>query len=258
MAIPLVVALLLHPSFHFAAKIGPNQEYEEPAAIQAIPGYHPLLRFKQSSSFVFQAKYMTADGHYTKQGNHYDFRPETVEMMNHADLDKIVPMLPGERAQDLIKKYNLTMAPFSADYDPSSGELHLSCSPDGLPASFDLYDYTAGDAGLATMVNDAEKPLIGLWGQIDPFPEKMDSKTRFRIEGIDGLVRFSAEASGSDHAEFNLYDIRSDGSFRYHDKEGRWQRNDATVRFTAPKFDVTFQISRDLTKLFSGKTVLKR
>lgn len=255
----MVVALVLSPSTLATVRIGANVEYEEPAYRQKIPGYHPMLRFlTQGSMFVFSAPKGIVEGHYARSGGHYDFHPETYELLNRTDVDKLVADMPPKQRADTIQAYNESIQPFQGDYNPSSGELSLERKDPGMPGYYTLEDYTAGDASLPSLVSDDAKPLVGLWGQTDPNPEKLDSKTRYRIDGIDGLRRFSDEAAGSDGAEFNLIDLRSDGTFRIHQEEGRWQRNGATVHLQSPKIDLTLQISRDLTKLFTGKTVYMR
>lgn len=253
----LVFALVVNPGLAVLNPVGPNDEWEEAAYLQKIPGYHPYLRFNPQNTFVFKTPYYIAEGHYQRQGGHYTFRPETAVQLNHADVDKLVAGLPAEAAAEQQDHYAKSVAVFEADYNDDEEMLSLNYTLDGRPRSFQLFPYGQGDDKLTSLLTPDEAQLKGLWHAPEPFPERLDSKTRYRIEGIDGLSRFSTEAMASDGAQFQIMDLRVDKTCRIHADTGRWDRDGSTLVLLIDNTRVEFQISNTNQgmKLLSGGKV---
>jgi hypothetical protein len=219
---------------------------------QQLPGYHPKLRFNASSTFIFQTPDYIAEGHYTQQGTNYYFHPELAFELNHADVDKLTADLDPESRDKQQKAYARSLFEFPAEYVPSSGMLSLPYPVEGVPTTFALYPFTAGDDSLISTLSASERGLAGVWCAPDPFPEKLDSKTRYRIGGLEGLQRFCHEAIASDSAQFGVIDLRVDGTYRSGGKMGYWSRDGSTVKLVMGIQVTTLTISPDGGKLMSG------
>ena len=51
--------------------------------------------------------------------------------------------------------------------------------------TFELHATNEGDAQLPFRVSDSEAGLVGLWDAPEPYPEKLDARTRAKIELVD-------------------------------------------------------------------------
>jgi hypothetical protein len=101
--------------------------------------------------------------------------------------------------------------------------------------------------------------LVGVWHAPEPFPEKLDAKTRYRIGGVEGLEQFFKEAQASDGAQFGLIDLRVDKTFRIHATVGTWYRDGSLLKLKVDGHETALTISSTGAKLQSGgKTVYTR
>ncbi|MES1227272.1 MAG: hypothetical protein ABUL72_01295, partial [Armatimonadota bacterium] len=171
-----------------------NGEWEEPAMTQLEIGHHPFIRFKTSEEFIATTPSMICEGTYQSDGQHYQFRPVTAFQSNHADINKLAEALDPEAGRKMQEGYSRALEPFDADYDASTGYLRMHYKVNGEMQTFSLLSYTAGDDQLPWTVAEDARSMVGLWKMIEPFPERLDSKTRFRIGGLEGLQQFFEEA----------------------------------------------------------------
>ncbi|HEY3781760.1 MAG TPA: hypothetical protein VGL56_11790 [Fimbriimonadaceae bacterium] len=230
----LLLAILGHTRVAPVAQISGNMLWEELPAIQKFPSYHPALRYYGSSRFMFKTPYYIAEGHYSLDGAHYTFRPETAIELNHADVDKLAAEYDPETRRKKLEDYGKSLTPFDGDYDPGQQMLTLHYVVDGVPKTFSLYKFTVGDDSLSSN-GSSNQDVVGLWYTPDPYPEKLDSKTRYRIDGLDGLKRFSKEAAMSDGSQFGIMDIKVDGTYRNFSTVSGWKKSGSTLVLTTEK-----------------------
>lgn len=239
--------------------------WEELPEIQALPGFHPFLRFgswnitrfDKGTTYMFKTPDMVQQGQFRVADNQYTFRAVMANELENADKAKLADEM-GAGADGFNRAYARSMANFEGSFDPASGSLTISYRVDGAMKQFDLYPTNVGDDTRGNALTGAEAGVAGIWQAPDPFPERLDAKTRSKIEE-NGLKRFMDEASQSDAAQFAVLDIRTDHTFRIHEKVGRWQRKGAKVEFSSGNSTVTVQISPDSRKLLGdGRTLWVR
>jgi hypothetical protein len=148
------------------------------------------------------------------------------------------------------------MSNFQADFSESTNALQLTCPVEGIVKRFELHAYTEGDDMLSNTAADNERGMVGVWHAPEPYPDKLDARTRYKIEGLEGLQRFFKEAQASDGAQFGLLDLRSDKSYRSHATIGRWTRSGSTLKLMADGAELDLTISSDGSKLYGGGKVL--
>jgi len=252
MVTSLLLALMGHANLSWVTPVSGNSEWEELPSVQQTPGYHPMLRFNPSSTFIFATPYYTAEGHYQQQDGHYFFKPELAIQLGNAEVNKLVADLPPENQAKLHHDYACSLATFDADYNESTGALHLNYTVDRETRSFTLYPYTEGDRQLSSALSDSERGFAGLWHAPEPFPEMLDARVRYRIGGLEGLEQFSKEAKASDAAQFGLLDLRVDKTFRIHAKVGNWERAGSILKLIVGRDEIDLTISSDGSKLLGG------
>lgn len=259
MGTSIILALMIHGITAPLTPIAGNEEWEEPPQVQKAPGYHPLLQFKRELTFIFVTPKMICEGKYQVQGGHYFFKTLRASELENADVAKIIADMPPDAGHQFAVNYAKSMQNFEADYDDDAGALHLTYPVDGMPKTFQLYPYTAGDDQLISMVGDNERGVQGLWRAPEPFPDMLDAKTRYRIGGLEGLEKFFQEAGQSDAAQFGIIDLRVDKTFRNHAIIGRWRKEGSTVTLIVPPDEIHLTLSPNGQKLTSrGKIVYVR
>ena len=252
MVTSLLAALLGHALASAPVVFGGDMNWEETPIAQKAPVYHPFLKFTSSSSFYFQTPTYTVEGHYQMTDGHYVFRPETVIQLGHRELVLLVAEMNEQKLEKVERDYADSMATFPADYNRSNNALYLTYSEGGKSKTYELHEYTEGDDQLDSTVNSSEQALIGLWNAPDPYPEKLDARTRYKIGGIEGLQDFSKEASASDGSQFGLLDLRVDKTYRIHAQVGTWTRSGSILRLFYQGTEQDLTMSPDGTKLLMG------
>ena len=250
----LVFALATQPHLSPKALVTDNRVWEEDVLTLKQPTpYHPCLQFKPDSTFILGTPTMVAQGHYVNDGTHYTFHPETADDLNHADMDKLAEDAGAETGPKMQTAYRQALSDFDADYDASRGTLNLNYKIGDAPlTTYILWPYTGSDDQRTPSVSEDERGLVGLWRGPEPFPERLDSKTRFRIGGLDGLKQFAEEARACVAAQFALLDLRADKTFRIHDEEGEWYRKGSELVLQIDIKLTRYTISQDGTKLNAG------
>jgi hypothetical protein len=257
MSIGIAFVYLLMPLAWHATPVGGQQEWEETPMVQKIPGYHPAIRFNASSTYMFATTDFVQQGTYGVQNNHYVFRAVMANELENADIARLkADMNPGA-AQKLAESYVRSMSNFEGDYDPSTDVLTVTYPVYGKMQSFQLYAYTSGDESLPATGSDSG--VVGLWHAPEPYPDKLDARSRYKYFGLEGLQTFVHEATASDGAQFALLDLRVDGSFRSHSTIGSWTRNGSALQLKAAGKEKVLSISADGQKLvMGGKVVYER
>lgn len=268
MVVPLLFALIGHSFLTPLQRVSGSLEWEEQAIIQKLPGYHPMLRFEapfemlgfnQTSRFMFATPNFVAEGHYSVRDGHYYFHPVAAMLIGNREVNMLLADKDPGTQRKLHKAYADSLDDFEADYNQRTGILFLTYRVDGLMKTFQLLKYSEPDNYVSRFATDSERSLIGLWGAPEPFPEKLDCQTRYKIGGLEGLEQFTKEASASEAAVFALLDLRGDKSFRLHGKIGTWSRNGSTLTLREGKDETRFTISSDNSKLqLGGKTAFAR
>jgi hypothetical protein len=261
----IVLALLLYGT-HATEPIHGVQLWEETAIVQKAPGYHPFLRFASwditrfnlSTTYMFATPKLVQQGQYQVSGSQYFFRAVMANELENADMAKLIAGMDPQSGRETRQTYALSMFNFEASYNESSKALYVTYPVNGHPQTFELYATNQGDDQLQASVSEAERAMVGLWQAPDPFPGRLDARTRQKIDE-QGLQHFIKEASDSDGAQFSVVDLRVDRSFRIHKTVGTWQRSGNTLTLTAEGKQTNFTISRDGSKLLlSGKPVFVR
>jgi hypothetical protein len=252
MVTSLLLALISHWSFAPPAVVSGSMEWEETPAVQKFPGYHPMLRFNRESTFIFKTLDFIAEGKYQRQGAHYDFHPLMAYEIENSDVDKLASDMDAKNGEKFRVAYFHSMANFDADYREATGTLHLNYVVEGIPKSFELHAYTEGDDQLPYLASADERGLPGLWSAPEPFPEKLDARTRYKIGGLEGLQQFFREARASDSSQFSLLDLRVDKTFRMHATVGKWVKSGSTLKLIDGVNELDLTISSDGRNLMSG------
>ncbi|WP_144241259.1 hypothetical protein [Fimbriimonas ginsengisoli] len=251
---------VLHP----AAPVSPL--WEETPMEQLNPGYHPMIRFgsweitrfNRSTTYMFLTPDMVQQGQFQANGNRYFFRAVMANELENADKDKLIADMDGGTARGFNEAYARSMSNFEGNYDRSTNTLTISYPVKGMLRTFQLHPTNQGDDRLPMAASGAERGLVGLWQAPEPFPDKLDARTRTKVQE-EGLQMFFQEASASDGAQFAVIDLRPDHSFRDHSTIGSWQRNGSTLTMFAKGKRLDLQISGDGSKLLSrGKAVYVR
>lgn len=259
MVISLLLAVAARAHFAAMTPVSGYQVWEEIPGAQKFPGYHPMLRFNAETTFVFATKDFIAEGKYSKQGDHYEFHPLMANEIENSDVDKLASDMNPDFGRKFRIAYFHSMADFSADFNGNTGALLLHLTTDGITKSYDLHAYTEGDDQLASLVTDDARPFVGLWHYPEPFPEKLDARTRYKIGGLEGLQQFFKEAAASDGAQFGLLDLRVDGFFRLNGLVEHWRREGSNIILRIEGKDVSFAISpKDGHLLYAGKAMYVR
>lgn len=210
----------------FTASVAPlhipfSQEWEETQLAQIEPTYHPFIQFQGGNKFAWMPPQAPPTyGVFAVEGTHYTFTPQCVVELNQADIDKLTA--DGFLDEAFKGAQARALAPFEGDYDPENKVLTVR-----LPFNHDFYayalhDYTEGDDALPDNLSAEERPILGLWRGIDQHPDRYDTKTRFRWQGIDGLKSFFGEALQAGSAAFDLLDFRRDKTVRNHRQTLNW------------------------------------
>jgi hypothetical protein len=241
--------------------------WEETPVVQLQQGYHPIIRFGswQITRFNASTTYMFATPDFVQQGQfevhdgHYSFRAVMANELENADIARLISGMNPEAGHKLAESYAKSMSNFEGDYKESDKTLTFTYTVEGRQQSFELHATTEGDDQLVSMLSDSERALAGLWHAPEPFPDKLDARTRYKIGDLEGLERFAKEAGASESAQFAILDLRVDRSFRNHSKIGRWSRSGSTLSLMLEGKQTDLTISADGSKLQShGKTVYER
>lgn len=264
MVTSLLFVLAGHASAFRLTPVSGSEVWEETPVVQKLPGYHPLLRFNPSSQyaygrdtkndFIFLSPDYICEGKYQVQDDHYTFHPLTCFQCGNWELNKLVEGMDPQRQRKIHEAYARSMQDFEADYNESTGLMHLSHEVEGHMQTFELHTYTEGDDQLS---GDGQG-VAGLWHAPEPFPDKLDAKTRNKID-LDGLAKFSEEAKASDGAQFGLLDVRVDSTYRNGARVDRWARSGSILKLFIDGKEMDLDISANGQKLLShGKTVYVR
>jgi hypothetical protein len=254
----MVLALLLRGSY--ASLSDPSgQLWEETPTVQQFPGYHPMIRFSswditrfnRSTTYMFLTPDLVQQGQYTVSGSDYYFRAVMANELENADKAKLVAEIGPEVGGGFNDAYARSMQNFRGSYDQSSRALYISYPVKGVLTNFTLYLTTDGDDQLQSAVSGDERGMVGLWHAPNPYPDKLDARTRSKIDDR-GLRPFFNEAASCDGAQFSLLDLRADKSFRIHGTVGTWQKSGSTLTLIANGKPIQFGISGDGTKLLQG------
>lgn len=262
MVISLLIAVAAHASFLNLGPLVGNMEWEELYYVQKMkakpgkPPYLPKVRFGPDSTFFFKTPDFISEGKYSRQGSHYMFRPLMAYEIENSDVNKLAPEMRPEAGQKFREAYARSMDNFEGDYVEQTSAFHVSYRQDGLLKSFELHMYTEGDDALPWLVSPKERGYVGLWHMPDPFPEKLDARSRYKFFGLEGLQKFLTEAVASDGCQFAIIDLRSDRSFRASATIGTWQVNGNILTMKDDQTTIEYTISSDGTKLYNGGQVI--
>ena len=230
-------------------------------------GYHPILRFgcwqiirfNISSTYMFLTPDMVQQGQFDAQDGQYNFRAVMANELENADIAKLLGGMDESAGDALHKAYARSLSNFGGSYNDGTKVLTVSYPINGRLKSFQLHATTEGDDQRTFSVSDAARGMIGLWHAPEPFPEKLDARTRYKIGDLEGLQRFAREAGTSNGAEFDVLDLRSDGTFRAHATLGSWSRQGSTLTLFADGKRREFAISTTGAKLLEqGKAAYVR
>ncbi len=218
------------------------------------PGYHPILRLYGESKFLFASPWQIVDGHYNVKDRVVSFTPELVTELNHADFDKLLSEAPPVARQRFDHDYTLEMRVFHGTLSDDGSTVDLEYAPDpSLGAMhYKIMAFEALGANRADQTGDSDRQFVGLWYSPEPNPERLDSKDRYRIEGVDGLKRFASEAMASSENQFAVLDLRRDhsGLTPTSSREARWRREEAILKVG----EVRYTFSPDFKTLYlNGK-----
>lgn len=210
------------------------QEWEEPMLTQLEKTYHPLVQFQGADKFAWTPPDAPiAYGTFAVDGTHYTFTPTNVLELNLADVDKLAADGVFD-LEEFKKAWAVATKPFTGDYNPESRTLVIHLNIKGTDIfDYSLANYTDGDDTLPSNVNEVERKIVGLWRGIDRFPNRYDTKTRYRWQGIDGLKDFLKESSQAASACFNLLDFRQDKTMRDHATLFIWWQVENTQGYKA-------------------------
>lgn len=248
------------------ASDAPGSLWEETPVMLKLPGYHPMIRFgtweitrfNRSTTYMFATPDLVQQGQYQASNNRYFFRAVMANELENADKAKLVDDMEPGAAEGLNRAYARSMSNFEGTYNPKTRALYISYMVNGIMKQFELHDMTEGDDQLTPRLSDFERGLPGFWHAPDPYPGKLDARTRTKIQE-NGLQMFANEASASDGAQFNVLDVRVDKTFRQHGTLGTWVREGQMLVLIVDGHRSSLEISRDGTKLLkNGKTAYVR
>jgi hypothetical protein len=263
MSASILLALMLHGGLAGQHAAVGGMMWEETALKQSTPDFHPFLRFNTqstmirfspSSNYMLTTMGLVQQGQFQVQDGHYTFRCVSANELEKADISKLAADMSPHDAKSLVGKYIASTYDFEGNYDDSNGALTIAYPIGGKLQSYQLHLTTEGDDQLPLMVPEASAGMVGLWYAPEPYPDKLDARTRAKID-LDGLPRFAKEAEASNAAQFGILDLRRNGSFRIHSILGPWQKLGSTLRLKVKTQNVDFAISPDGTKLLLGGQV---
>jgi len=235
-----------------SAQNPPPNVWEESPMDQMRQGYHPAIRLFNGSRFTFLSPGVPVQGRYTQTGSALSFTPETATELSHDDFDKIVADDPAEAKAAKTRVFEGSLFPFTGSLSPDGLTLTLNYSMNGMVAAFNLHPFQIGGAQSHMTLPNSESALATLWYCPDPFPQRTDSLSRFRVEGVDGLKKFAAEAATSDASQFGLLDVRRDHTFRMGSTIGIWSKEDGVLHLTSQSMDLKLVIAPDFQNLRSN------
>ena len=250
----LLAAFTFSPLFHREALAG-NMFWEEEVMMQKIPGYHPVLRFNPGNTYMFVTPFYIQQGKYTVRNNQYEFKAITAYELENAEKFKLQAEMNPEEAHKFDKAYTLSMKDFTAEYNEQNATLYVTCFEKDIYKTFKLYALSDGDARRDNLLHGVDRGLAGIWHAPDPFPERMNCRERFKFFGLEGLQQFAKEAMSADGAQMAVMDLRTDRTYRFHDKTGMWKRDGSLLILMTETADMKFQISDDGSKLLTGGKV---
>ena len=255
MVTSLLLALALHG--HAAAKqaVLGNMFWEEPASVQQYEGYHPILRFLPGSSYMFVTPFFIQQGKYQVRDGHYDFRAVTAYELENTDKDKLKGDMNPKEAEKFQFAYAQSLWNFQANYNKLNETLYVTYPVKGELKEYKLYATTAGDSPVPSNMAYEDRGLIGVWHAPEPFPDRLDARTRYKIGDLEGLQRFFKEAMESDGAQFNIIGIKTDKTYRSHKMTGGWHRDGNLLLVKTDTGTSKFTISSDGLKLLLGNRV---
>lgn len=197
---------------------------EEVTVIKMAPReYHPFLRMYGENKFMLETPAgLIANGHYSVNDTAVTFTPELVEEINHADADKLLADSPAEIKKEWMIRYDRAMAPVPGTWSEDHQTLTVNIFAEGLMKTYNLHPLEYGDEARSDLTDETDHVFPNTWFGPEPYAERLDSKDRYRIGGVDGLRQFSKEAEDSDGNQFNLLDLRKDRTYRVFGDDGRW------------------------------------
>jgi hypothetical protein len=246
------------------ASTNPVSLWEEAPAIQKTPGYHPMIRFNcwdiirfnKSSTYMFASPDMVQQGQYQRQNGQYAFRAVMAFELENSDKDKLKSEMDPEAAPRFAEAYARSMSDFPGRYNSNSKSLFVSYPVNGIIKTFELHATNEGDETRSDRLSNSEKSVSGLWQQPDPFPEKLDARTRAKIDE-HGLERFFQEAIKSNAAQFTILDLRVDHTFRQHSHQGNWELDGSTLVLLPEEGGrKELQVSSDRSQILAGGKVI--
>ena len=255
----MMVAALLHGSLAMQQAAPVGELWEESASAQQIRGYHPMIRFSswtitrfnRSSTYMFLSPDMVQQGQFEVTGNRYFFRAVMANELENADKSKLMADMDPGAARSFDEAYARSMSNFEGRYDPGKKALYITYLVKGIPKTYELHSSTEGNEQRKVSISDFERGLAGVWYTPEPFPNKLDARTRNKVQE-QGLQLFVGEAAASEGAIFSQLDLRVDRSFRIHETIGTWSRNGSILTLSANGKTKQYEISRDGMKLTMG------
>ena len=256
----LVFALALRWNGGLTETFHSGMLWEETPEMEKEPGVHlmvrfntpsTMIRFSPSRNYMVVTPDMIQQGQFQYQDGHFNFRAVSAFELENADIAKITADMEPHAGHSLAEAYARSMSNFEGDYNESSQTLSVSYPVKGYLQGFNLHATNEGDDQLPLDGVAANSGLIGLWQGVEPYPGKLDARTRAKIE-LDGLQHFAKEAMASNSAQFSLLDLRRDGRFRIHSTVGTWRRNGSILVLLAENKETDLAISSDGSKLLTG------
>lgn len=249
---------------HGLRSTNPVSFWEEAPTVQKLPGYHPFLRFNcweiirfnKSSTYMFASPDMVQQGQYQRQDGKYFFRAVMAFELENSDKSKLEAQMDSEASRHFEEAYARSLSNFTGSYNANSGALFITYPVNGVLQSFELHATNEGDELRSYRLSDADRAVAGLWQQPDPFPEKLDARTRAKIDE-HGLVRFFQEAIKSNAAQFSILDLRVDHTFRQHSHQGTWELSGSTlILLPEDGGRKELQVSADRSQILAGGKVI--
>jgi len=173
-------------------------------------------------------------------------------MVGNREVNMLVDDLDPYTKSKQHKMYAESLQTFTADYYEATNILRLTYPVEGRLKTFELHIFTEGDNLLTPAMTQEEQSMAGLWHAPEPYPDKMDCQTRYKIGGLEGLADFTKEAKASEGATFTLLDLRVDKSFRIHGSIGTWRRRGSILWLKDGPSETPLNISNDGMKLLAG------
>jgi len=247
----VITLALLHRGGYLSPKQVPiSPLWEEEAIEQKISsGYHPKIRFncwditryKRSTTYMFKTPDLIQQGQFQVSNGHYYFHAVMANELENYDRDKLTQDADPATRRKFEEAYAKSMIDFEGEYNDVTKVLRISYPVKGMMKSFSLYATNQGDEAIQSSRLSDGTGVVGLWQAPDPFPERLDAKTRGKIDDR-GLMPFFREAGSSDSALFSILDIKADGSYRSGGETGSWSVDGSTLRLSTGVGTIEFQI----------------